>query len=118
VDTPDGRMIRQGFVGIFAGGAFDSKEKVHLKGEAIDLPSYASRLNVQLLKGVDFNAKLRERGCKVTIERIVKLAANEVEVRGTLDQMWGEPANTDDVLSVLMERNKKLYEFETMLEES
>jgi hypothetical protein len=118
VDTPDGRMIRQGFVGIFAGGAFDSKEKIHLKDEIIDLPSYASRLNVQLLKGVDFNAKLRERGCKVTIERIVKLAANEAEVRGTLDRMWDEPAKTDDVLSQLMEKNKELYEFERMLEES
>jgi len=115
VDTQEGRMIKQGVVGIFAGGAFDPKEKVHLRNEVINLASYAARLNLQLLKEADFNAKLRERGCKATIGRICKLAENEVQVRETLDQIWNEPIKADEVLSGLMERNKKLYEFERML---
>lgn len=82
MDTQEGRMIRQGIVGIFAGGAFDLREKVHLNSEVIDLASYAARLNVQLLKEADFNAKLRERGCKMTVEQICKLAADENELGG------------------------------------
>jgi hypothetical protein len=117
VDSQDGRVIKQGVVGIFAGGAFDPKEKVRVKDEVIDLASYAARLNLQLLKEADFNAKLRERGCKATVERISKLAANEVEVREALDRIWNEPEKSDEILSELMERNKKLYEFERMLEE-
>ena len=115
VDTQDGRMIKQGVVGIFASGAFDPKEKVHLKNEVIDLASYAGRLNVQLLKEADFNQKLRERGCETTIGRICRLAANEVQVRDAMDRIWNEPTKADGILSELMEKNKKLYEFERML---
>ena len=108
-------MIKQGVVGIFAGGAFDPKEKVHLRNEVINLASYAARLNLQLLKEADFNAKLHERGCKATIGWICKLVANETQVREVLDQIWNDPAKADEVLSGLMEKNKKLYEFERML---
>jgi hypothetical protein len=87
VDSQYGRVIKRGVVGIFAGRAFDLKEKVHVKDEVIDFASYAARLNLQLLRGADFNAKLRERGCKATVERISKLAANEVEIREALDRI-------------------------------
>lgn len=52
------------------------------------------------------------------VQEEARLAANETEVRGALDQIWDEPAKVDEVLSGLMDRNKKLYEFERMLEES
>lgn len=40
VDTPEGRQVEQGIIGVFAGNAFDSKEKVRLKdGTEISLPS-------------------------------------------------------------------------------
>ncbi|MEP0825637.1 MAG: hypothetical protein HRF40_09135, partial [Nitrososphaera sp.] len=50
VDTPEGRQVKNGVVGVFAGGAF---EDVHVKmvngnnGTAITLAQYAERLNVQ-----------------------------------------------------------------------
>lgn len=118
VDTPDGRAIKQGIIGVFAGGVFNPKEKVHIKDEAIDLPTYAGRMNIQLLKATDLNKRLRERGCKISVEKICKLAADERDVREALDPIWGNPRNSDEVLSKLAERNKELYDFERMLEES
>ncbi|MEM2619538.1 MAG: hypothetical protein QW356_08715 [Candidatus Hadarchaeales archaeon] len=117
VDTPEGRMVRQGVVGIFAGGAFDPKEKVRLRDEEVDLPSYAARLNIQLLKEADFNGKLRERGCEVTVGKVCRLARNEEEVRETLNRIWEEPEGAERVLEELRERNKELFKFERMLEE-
>ncbi|MEP0826735.1 MAG: hypothetical protein HRF40_14770, partial [Nitrososphaera sp.] len=67
VDTPGGRQVKNGVVGVFAGGAF---EDIHVKmasgsnngASAITLAQYAERLNVQLLRASDFNTKLRDRG--------------------------------------------------------
>lgn len=118
VDTTDGRMIKQGIIGVFAGGVFNPKERVHIKGEIIDLPTYAGRMNIQLLKAADLNKRLRERGCKTSVERICKLAANEMDVREALDSIWENPRNSEEVLSKLAEKNKELYDFERMLEES
>lgn len=118
VDTPDGRAIKQGVIGVFAGGVFNPKEKVHIKDEAIDLPTYAGRMNIQLLKATDLNKRLRERGCKISVEKVCKLAADEREVREALDSIWENPRNSEEILSKLAKRNKELYEFERMLEES
>jgi hypothetical protein len=117
-DTENGRAIKQGIVGVFSGGAFDLKEKVYLKDGPVDLPTYAARMNIQLLKATDFNEKMRGRGCQVTIQKICRVAANEAEVREALDRIWGDPSKADEVWGGLSERNKKLYDFERMLEES
>lgn len=117
-DTENGRAIKQGIVGVFAGGAFDPKEKVYLKDGAVDLPTYAARMNIQLLKATDFNEKLREWGCKVTIQKICRVAADEAEVKETLALLWDNPAKADEIFGNLIEKNKKLYEFEKMLEKS
>lgn len=62
VNTPEGRQIKQGVIGVFAGSAFNAREKVKLKdGTVVNLPSYVARMNIQLLKASDFNQKLRER---------------------------------------------------------
>jgi hypothetical protein len=39
VDTPDGRQIKQGITGVFAGSSFDPKESVRLKDESTKLRS-------------------------------------------------------------------------------
>jgi hypothetical protein len=119
VNTPDGRQIKQGVVGVFAGGAFDPKENVQLKdGSKISLASYASRMNIQLLKSADFNSKLRERGClNLTVQKICKIAKDEDEIREILDKVWKEPSRSDMLLASIAEKNKELYDFERMLEE-
>jgi hypothetical protein len=118
VDTTDGRRIKQGVIGVFAGGVFDPKEKVRIKGEVIDLPTYAGRMNIQLLKAADLNKRLRDRGCKISVEKVCKIAADEKDVREALDSIWENPRNVEEALSRLAEKNKELYDFERMLEES
>jgi len=117
VDTPEGRQVKQGMVGVFAAGAFNPKENVRLKDETtISLASYAARMNIQLLKAADFNEKLREHGCGVTVQKICKIAKDEVEVREVLDGVWTKPNKGEEILAEVAERNKELYEFERMLE--
>jgi len=121
VDTPDGREIKQGVVGVFAASAFNPKETVQLKdGSTISLSQYTARRELQLLKASDFNQKLREKGCSktVTVQRICKRARDEEEVREILDQIWKLPENSEGILSGLLEKNKDLYEFEKTLEET
>jgi hypothetical protein len=121
VNTPDGRQIKQGITGVFAGGAFNPKENVQLKdGSKISLASYASRMNIQLLKAADFNSKLREKGCqsKVTVQRICKIARNEDEVREVLDALWENSDKSEQIIVRVAEKNKEIYEFERMLEET
>lgn len=118
VDTTNGREIKQGVIGVFAGGVFNPKESVHIKDEVIDLPTYAGRMNIQLLKAPELNKRLRERGCKITVEKICKSAADEGDVREALDSIWENPRNSEEVLSKLAKKNKELYDFERMLEES
>jgi len=121
VDTPQGRQAKQGVIGIFAAGSFNPKEGVRLRnGAEVSLPSYAGRMNIQLLKAVDFNQKLHERGCPktVTVQKICKVAKREEEVRGMLDAIWEEPKKGEEILGKTLEKNKELYKFERMLEES
>ena len=119
VDTPDGRKVKQGVVGVFAGSSFNPKEKVRLKDETkISLASYAARMNIQLLKAADFNEKLRGRGCprKVTVQKVCKIAKDEDDVRKILEEIWGNPEKSEGILAKTVEKNKNLYEFEKMLE--
>jgi len=121
VDTPEGRQVKQGVVGVFAGSAFNPRETVRLKdGSRISLATYAARMNIQLLKAAAFNEKLRERGClrKVSIQKICRAAKNEGEVRKILEATWRDPKKSDEILAEAMERNKEIYKFERMLEEA
>ena len=118
VDTPEGRSVKQGMVGVFAAGAFNPKESVRLKDEStISLASYAARMNLQLLKAADFNEKLREHGCNATVQKICRIAKDEGEVREVLDATWTKPSKGEEILTEVAEKNKELYEFERMLEE-
>jgi DNA-binding MarR family transcriptional regulator len=121
VDTPEGRQVKQGVVGVFAGGAFNPNENVQLKdGSTISLSSYAARMNIQLLKATDFNEKLHQKGCpaQVTVQRICKIAKDEREIRGILDAIWENPGKSEEILSKVAEKNEELYKFEKMLEET
>jgi len=121
VDTPDGRQVKQGIVGVFAGSAFDPKENVRLKDETtISLASYAARTNIQLLKAADFNQKLHEKGCskKVSVQKVCKIAKDENEVREILDVMWKNPEKGEEILGKALGKNADIYGFEKMMEET
>ena len=121
VNTPDGRRVKQGVIGIFAAGSFNPREGVKLSdGTQVSLATYANRMNIQLLKAVDFNKRLHERGCPkaMTVQKACKVAKHEGEVRETLDAIWEDPKGGEEILGKAMERNKDLYKFERMLEES
>ena len=119
VDTPDGRQVRQGVIGVFAGSAFDPKENVRLKDESIiSLAAYAARMNIQLLKASDFNEKLRNRGVPktVTVQKVCRIARDEKEVREVLEDIYSYPEKSDMILAEITEKNKEVYDFEKMLE--
>ncbi len=121
VDTPEGRRVKQGVIGVFAGKAFNPKERVRLKDETfISLPEYAARMNIQLLKAPDFNQRLYERGCsrRITVQKICKYARGEDQVRNVLSYIWEKPKKAEEVLRKIIEENKDLYKFEEMLEKS
>jgi len=119
VDTPEGREIKQGVVGVFAASAFNPREQVRLKDESsLSLAQYAARRNLQLVTASDFNSQLRERGSSkgITVQKVCRLARNEKEVRETLDEIWKQPENAGEILSNLQGKNEDLYNFEKMLE--
>jgi len=118
VDTPDGRQVRQGVLGVFAASSFDPKETVVINDESISLAAYAARMNIQLLKAVDFNEKLHERGADnaVTVQHICRVAKEEQQVREILDRVWKDPTESKEVLLKVNLENDKLFEFEKMLE--
>lgn len=121
VDTPEGRQVRQGVMGVFAASAFNPHEHVKLKDETIiSLASYAARMNIQLLKAADFNEKLRQRGISknVTVQKICKIARNEDEVREILDAVWKKPEKAEEIVAEVLEKNKDVYEFEKMIREA
>jgi hypothetical protein len=120
VDTPDGRDLKQGVVGVFSASAFNPKETVQFKdGSTISLAQYTARRELQLLKASDFNQKLLEKGCPkmVSVQKICKRARNEEEVRETLDRVWKQPERSEEILNELLQKNADLYKFEKMLEE-
>jgi len=121
VDTPEGRQIKQGVTGVFAGSSFNPREKVRLKDETeISLAIYAARMNIQILKASDFNKRLREKGVpkEVTVQKICRVCRDEREVREVLEEIWENPNRSEDILTRVVERNRDVYEFEKMLEGS
>lgn len=118
VDTPEGRAIKQGIIGIFAGTAFNPEEKVTIGNESVSLAQYAARMNIQLLKAADLNEMLHTRGVdkKVTVQRICTRARNESEVREALARIWNDPAISAELLDQLAIKNASLFEFEKALQ--
>jgi hypothetical protein len=117
VDTPEGRQLKQGVTGVFAGSAFKQDENVLVNGQPISLATYANRLNISLLKAVDFNEKLHERGCKrdLSIQKICNAARDEKEVRELLERVWQQPALASSILGEVVRKNEEVYRFERML---
>jgi hypothetical protein len=120
VDTPDGRTIKQGIIGIFAGTAFNPEEKVAVGSESLSLAQYASRVNIQLLKAADLNELLHTRGVEkqVTVQKVCTRARNETEVRETLAGIWDKPAISKESLDQLATKNASLFEFEKALQQT
>jgi len=121
VDTPDGRELKQGVVGVFAASSFKRDDTVRLKDETvITLAQYASRRNLQIITGADFNGRLRERGCQkeVTVQRVCRYACDEDEVRESLSKIWANPDEARNVLTSLRRANRELFEFEKQLQET
>jgi hypothetical protein len=121
VNTSEGRSIKQGIVGVFAGSAFNPKENVRLKDETeISLATYAARINIQLLKAADFNEKMRERGIpkETTVQGVCRAAKDEKDVREVLLAIWEAPEKSSEILSKAIGKNNSVYEFERMLEAS
>ncbi|MCX6003501.1 MAG: hypothetical protein NTX46_03620 [Chloroflexi bacterium] len=118
VDAPDGRQVRQGVLGVFAASSFDPKETVVINDESISLAAYAARMNIQLLKAVDFNEKLHERGADndVTVQRICRVAKDETQVREMIERIWNDPEKAENTLASFSLDNSKLYKFEKLLE--
>ncbi|MEO9296225.1 MAG: hypothetical protein ABI347_11590 [Nitrososphaera sp.] len=122
VDTPEGRQVKNGVVGVFAGGAF---EDIHVKmtsgnnngASAITLAQYAQRLNVQLLRASDFNEKLRDREVPkdITVQKICKAARDERDVRRILDAVWDKPEDGKGVLNDAIKTNSSVFKFEEEL---
>jgi hypothetical protein len=54
----------------------------------------------------------------VTVQRICKIARDENEVRQLLDEVWENPRRGEEILAETERRNREIYEFERMLEES
>jgi hypothetical protein len=116
-DTPKGRQTKQGVIGVFAGSSFDTRESVTLEdGNSVSLPSYAQRINVQLLKAADFNVKLHERGASndITVQHICRIAKEEQKVREILEHVWKDPTEAKEVILKVNLENNKLFEFEKM----
>jgi hypothetical protein len=119
VDTPEGRTIKQGVIGIFAGTAFNPEEKVAIGNESISLAQYAARVNIQLLKAADLNHMLHDRGIEkqVTVQKVCTRTRNETEVRETLAEIWDTPTRSREMLDQLAIKNTSLFEFERALEQ-
>ncbi|AIF84507.1 hypothetical protein NTE_02457 [Candidatus Nitrososphaera evergladensis SR1] len=125
VDTPEERQVKNGVVGVFAGGAF---EDIHVKvstvnskdnsDSTITLAQYAERLNVQLLRAANFNEKLRDKGVPkdATVQKICKAARDERDVRRMLDAVWEKPEDATDVLDRAIKTNSSVFKFEEELE--
>jgi len=117
-DSSDGRTIKQGVVGLFAGDTFNPNENVKLRdGSTVSLPTYAARNNIRILKAAEFNFQLRSRGVekKVTVQKICRVASDENEVRDLLDSIWKSPSSAMERLEEAAKKNSKVYELEGVL---
>jgi len=118
VGSQQGRMIKQGVIGIFAGTAFNPKDKVKVGSEALSVAQYAARMSIQLLKASDLNEMLHKRGVhkSVTVQKTCTRARNEGEVRDILGKVWNEPKDAQDLIDPLVAKNASVFEFERELE--
>lgn len=89
-DSQQGRMIKQGVIGISAGTAFNPKDNVKVGGEVLSVAQYAARMSIQLLKASNLNEILHKRGVhkSVTTQKVCTRARNggEVSLNRPLDQ--------------------------------
>ena len=121
VDSPEGRQIRQGVIGTFAGSSFDPRENVKMKDETtVTLTRYAKRMNIQLLRATDFNQKLWDRGFpkSVTVQKICRASKDEENAKELLDSMWDNPNKSQNILQDIIQKNKDIFDFEKMLVET
>lgn len=118
VDSQHGRMIKQGVIGIFAGTAFNPKDKVKVGNEVLSVAQYAARMSIQLLKASDLNEMLHKRGVheSVTVQKVCTRARNEDEVREVLGKIWNDPKDAQDLIDPLVLKNASVFEFERELE--
>ena len=118
-DSKDGRVVKNNVIGVFAAGAFNPKENVKLNGGAISLPSYAKRLSINIIKSADLNERLRERGVnkEVTVQKVCRVASDELQVRKLMDEIWSNPQKAEEILVQATHQNQDIYQFEKMLEE-
>lgn len=117
VDTENGRELKKGVVPVFGAGAYNPKEKVIVNGQKITLVQYAARMNVRLLRPVDFNAKLRDHGVvkKVTVQKICRVCKDEKDVRSVLDEIWQNPSKVQEVIAETLSKNQSVFGFEKAL---
>ncbi len=118
MDTPEGRAIKQGVIGIFSGTAFNPEEKITIGNDCLSLAQYAARMNIQLLKAADLNEMLHTRGVEkqVTVQKVCTRARDEAEVREALAEIWDKPTKSKELLDQLAFKNVALFEFEKALE--
>jgi len=116
-DSQHGRMIKQGVIGIFAGTAFNPKDKVKVGNEILSVAQYAARMSIQLLKASDLNEILHKLGVhkSVTVQKVCTRARNEGEVREVLSKIWNEPKDAQDSIDQLVLKNTSVFEFEREL---
>jgi hypothetical protein len=117
VDTTNSRAIKQGVTPIFTGGSYNPRNTVRIGDEEINLPEYARRMNIQLIKSADLNQKLHQKGVEtyVTVQKVCRLAKDEKQVRETLTKIWNQPNKARGYLNELTHENKELFEFEKQL---
>ena len=118
VDSQHGRIIKQGVIGIFAGTAFNPKDKVKVGNEVLSVAQYAARMSIQLLKASDLNEMLHKRGVhkSVTVQKVCTRARNEGEVREILGRIWDEPEEARELIDQLIAKNASVFGFERELE--
>ena len=118
-DSMEGRQIKQGVIGVFAGKSFNPRENVHFKdGKQISLAAYAARMRIQFVKAADFNKQLRTKKIpkSASVQKICRISRNEKEVREILEKIWEEPKQSEKLLAEAIKKNQKLFDFEKKLE--
>jgi hypothetical protein len=78
---------------------------------------YANRMNIKLLRLVDFNERLREHGVNktLTVQKICTIARDETEMRQLLDEVWTQPSALQDIVIETVAKNRNVFDFEHAL---
>jgi hypothetical protein len=117
-DSNDGRTIKQGIVGVFAGSTFNPRDVIMLKdGAKLSLPKYAERNNIKILKAVDFNRQLAQIGVpkNCTVQKICRAARDEQDVKRILGEVWAKPGEAEAALRSALEQNTAIYDLEALM---